>query len=112
MAVINAKNRSARVSAILQPEFNNTPGTPPGPQKVPGAPEAPQPHPIVGRAPPAMGVNLRTLLEEMVSLGASDLHIVAGECPKLRIDGEMTSARTGGVLGPKDTLQLAYSVLT
>jgi twitching motility protein PilT len=77
-----------------------------------GAAEAPPPHPIIGRAPPAMGVNLRTLLEEMVTLGASDLHIVAGECPKLRIDGEITSARTGGVLGPKDTLQLAYSVLT
>jgi twitching motility protein PilT len=80
--------------------------------KAPGAPQAPPPDPIAGRAPPAMGINLRTLLEEMVTLGASDLHIVAGECPKLRIDGEITSARTGGVLGPKDTLQLAYSVLT
>jgi twitching motility protein PilT len=79
---------------------------------APGTQEAPQPHPIIGRAPPSMGVNLRTLLEEMVTLGASDLHIVAGECPKLRIDGDMTSARTGGILGPKDTLQLAYSVLT
>jgi twitching motility protein PilT len=59
-----------------------------------------------------MGLNLRNLLEEMVSANASDLHIVAGETPKLRIDGEITSARTGGILGPKDTLQLAYSVLT
>lgn len=88
------------------------PATPTDPLKAPGINEPPPPHPIVGRAPPAMGVNLRTLLEEMVSLGASDLHIVAGETPKLRIDGEMTSARTGGVLGPKDTLSLAYSVLT
>jgi twitching motility protein PilT len=82
------------------------------PPKAPGAPQAPPPDPIAGRQAPAMGMNLRTLLEEMVSLGASDLHIVAGETPKLRIDGEITSARTGGVLGPKDTLQLAYSVLT
>jgi twitching motility protein PilT len=74
--------------------------------------EPPPPHPIAGRAPPAMGLNLRTLLEEMVSSGASDLHVVAGECPKLRIDGDIISARTGGVLTPKDTLQLAYSVLT
>jgi twitching motility protein PilT len=59
-----------------------------------------------------MGLNLRTLLEEMVTVGASDLHIVAGECPKLRVDGEIISAHTGGVLGPKDTMQLAYSVLT
>jgi twitching motility protein PilT len=74
--------------------------------------EPPPPHPVVGRAAPAMGLNLRNLLEEMVSANASDLHIVAGETPKLRIDGEITSARTGGILGPKDTLQLAYSVLT
>src|SRR5688572_18555098 len=85
---------------------------PPSPLEAPKAPAAPEAHPIAGRQAPAMGVNLRTLLEEMVTLGASDLHIVAGECPKLRIDGEITSARTGGVLGPKDTLSLAYSVLT
>jgi twitching motility protein PilT len=88
------------------------PAVPTEPPTANGVPEAPPPHPIIGRAPPAMGVNLRTLLEEMVTLGASDLHIVAGESPKLRIDGEITSARTGGVLGPKETLQLAYSVLT
>ena len=89
-----------------------TPAAPMEPLKGPGAPETPPAHPLIGRAAPAMGVNLRTLLEEMVSLGASDLHIVAGENPKLRIDGEIVSARTGGMLGPKDTLQLAYSVLT
>ena len=80
--------------------------------KAPPVTEAPPPHPIAGRPAPAMGLNLRALLEEMVTMGASDLHIVAGECPKFRIDGEITSARTGGMLGPKDTLQLAYSVLT
>ena len=74
------------------------------PLAVPAAPEppkaqpVPEAHPIIGRAPPAMTLNLRTLLEEMVTLGASDLHIVAGECPKLRIDGELQSARTGGIL--------------
>jgi len=82
------------------------------PPEAPPVQPPPPPHPIAGRAPPAMGINLRTLLEEMVSVGASDLHIVAGECPKLRVDGEMTSARTGGILAPKDTLSLAYSVLT
>src|SRR6476620_2619140 len=74
--------------------------------------EPPPPHPIIGRAPPALGLNLRTLLEEMVSSNASDLHVVAGEYPKLRIDGEMTNASSGHVLGTKDTMQLAYSVLT
>jgi twitching motility protein PilT len=58
------------------------------------------------------GINLRALLEEMIEREASDLHITAGERPKLRIDGEITSSRVEQVLAPKDTLQLAYSVLT
>ncbi|MFL5577562.1 MAG: type IV pilus twitching motility protein PilT [Gemmatimonadaceae bacterium] len=63
-------------------------------------------------AAPAAGVNLRALLEEMIERDASDLHVTAGERPKLRIDGEITSSRIEYVLNPKDTLQLAYSVLT
>jgi twitching motility protein PilT len=59
-----------------------------------------------------MSVNLRALLEEMIEREASDLHITAGECPKLRIDGDITSSGTAYVMTPKDTLQLAYSVLT
>ncbi len=71
----------------------------------------------IGGAPPPSGqqsgsVNLRTLLDEMVRKDASDLHIVAGERPKLRIDGDITNASTEYVMTPKDTLQLAYSVLT
>ncbi len=59
-----------------------------------------------------MSVNLRALLEEMIEKEASDLHITAGERPKLRIDGEITNGSVPDVLTPKDTLQLAYSVLT
>jgi twitching motility protein PilT len=59
-----------------------------------------------------MTVNLRALLEEMIEKDASDLHIVAGERPKLRVDGDMGNASTDEVLTPKDTLSLAYSVLT
>jgi twitching motility protein PilT len=59
-----------------------------------------------------MPVNLRALLEEMIEKDASDLHLVAGERPKLRIDGDITSASTEDVMTPKDTLSLAYSVLT
>jgi twitching motility protein PilT len=59
-----------------------------------------------------MSVNLRALLEEMIEKEASDLHITAGERPKLRIDGDMTDSSVPDVLTPKDTLQLAYSVLT
>jgi twitching motility protein PilT len=57
-------------------------------------------------------LNLRALLEEMIEKNASDLHLTAGERPKLRIDGDMTSASADEVLAPKDTLSLAYSVLT
>ncbi|MEP7324951.1 MAG: type IV pilus twitching motility protein PilT [Gemmatimonadota bacterium] len=59
-----------------------------------------------------MTVNLRALLEEMIEKEASDLHVTAGERPKLRVDGDITSAAAQDVLTPKDTLSLAYSVLT
>ncbi|MEE8490765.1 MAG: type IV pili twitching motility protein PilT, partial [Acidimicrobiia bacterium] len=59
-----------------------------------------------------MTFNLRALLEEMIEKDASDLHITAGECPKLRIDGDIVSASISKPMTPKDTLQIAYSVLT
>jgi type II secretory ATPase GspE/PulE/Tfp pilus assembly ATPase PilB-like protein len=40
-------------------------------------------------SPASPQVNLRVLLEEMIERGASDLHITAGERPKLRIDGDI-----------------------
>ena len=70
------------------------------------APQAQQP-----QGAPA-GLNLRSLLEEMIERDASDLHITAGERPKLRVDGDITNSNVDYVLHPKDTLQLAYSVLT
>jgi twitching motility protein PilT len=48
----------------------------------------------------------------MIERDASDLHITAGDKPKLRIDGDITDANVDVVLTPKDTLQLAYSILT
>lgn len=59
-----------------------------------------------------MSLNLRALLQEMIEREASDLHVTAGERPKLRIDGDMTNSSVEQVLTPKDTLTLAYSVLT
>jgi twitching motility protein PilT len=73
---------------------------------------APAAQPAKEAATPATGVNLRQLLEEMIERDASDLHITAGERPKLRIDGDITNSRVEHVLTPKDTLQIAYSVLT
>ncbi|MDB4909158.1 MAG: pilT [Gemmatimonadetes bacterium] len=62
-------------------------------------------------APPS-SLNLRVLLEEMIEKNASDLHISAGERPKLRVDGDMVGSSIDYVMQPKDTMQLAYSVLT
>ena len=48
----------------------------------------------------------------MIERDASDLHVTVGERPMLRIDGHIIPARTPHILSGKDTLQLAYSVLT
>jgi twitching motility protein PilT len=63
-------------------------------------------------APAGAAVSLRALLEEMIERDASDLHVTAGERAKLRIDGDIVNANIEHVLSPKDTLHLAYSVLT
>src|SRR6187551_477689 len=57
-------------------------------------------------------VSLRTLLDEVIERDASDLHITAGDRPKLRVDGDIVNSNSEHVLSPRDTLQLAYSVLT
>jgi twitching motility protein PilT len=57
-------------------------------------------------------INLRMLLDEMIERDASDLHLTAGERPKLRVDGDIVNSGVETLLSPKDTLQLAYSVLT
>jgi twitching motility protein PilT len=61
----------------------------------------------------AAGVlDLRSLLDEMSKRRASDLHITAGERPKLRIDGAIVNSAVEHVLTAKDTLALTYSILT
>jgi twitching motility protein PilT len=52
------------------------------------------------------------LLEEMIQRGASDLHITAGERPKLRIDGEITNASTDIGARAEGHAAIAYSILT
>lgn len=60
----------------------------------------------------AQELSLRVLLQEMISKGASDLHFTVGERPKIRIDGDLRNASYTQPLAPKDTLALAYSILT
>jgi twitching motility protein PilT len=62
--------------------------------------------------PQAQELSLRILLQEMIQRGASDLHITVGNPAKLRVDGDLANSKTAQVLTPKDTLSLAYSILT
>jgi twitching motility protein PilT len=56
-------------------------------------------------------VNLHQLLRAMIEKGASDLHIATGSPPLLRVDGEVVPLKLPA-LGPVETKQLCYSVLT
>jgi twitching motility protein PilT len=59
----------------------------------------------------AITYTLETLLKQIVQYKASDLHLVVGAPPQLRIDGSLTPLNLPD-LEPDDTLKLCYSVLT
>jgi twitching motility protein PilT len=54
---------------------------------------------------------LPELLQQMVSMSGSDLHITTNTPPTVRVHGKLTRLDQP-TLGPADTKQLAYSVLT
>jgi twitching motility protein PilT len=56
-------------------------------------------------------INLHQLLRAMIEKGASDLHITTASPPLLRVDGEIVPLKLPP-LGPVETKQLCYSVLT
>jgi len=55
---------------------------------------------------------LPELLQQMVSMSGSDLHITTNTPPTVRVHGKLTRLEQHPVLGPADTKQLSYSVLT
>jgi twitching motility protein PilT len=57
-------------------------------------------------------LNLKTLLEEMVSRRGSDLHLTVGSPPQIRVDGDLLKMAGHDPMGPDETQALAYSVLT
>jgi twitching motility protein PilT len=71
-----------------------------------------QPAGQAAQAPQQQEISLRLLLQEMIQRGASDLHITVGNPAKLRVDGDLINSKINQVLAPKDTLSLAYSILT
>ena len=54
-------------------------------------------------------INMDRLLQACVSQGASDIHLVTGRSPVLRIDGQLRSLETK-VLEPDDTVALMKSI--
>lgn len=56
-------------------------------------------------------INLHQLLKIMVEKGSSDIHVTTGTPPQLRIDGRLIPLKMDP-LGPPETKQLCYSVLT
>jgi twitching motility protein PilT len=56
--------------------------------------------------------SLTELLKRLVDTGGSDLHITVDSPPRIRIHGELKPLSDVPPLGPVDTKQLAYSVLT
>lgn len=55
---------------------------------------------------------LSDLLKKLVEMGGSDLHITTNSPPRIRVHGELRPLEDLPVLGPAETKQLAYSVLT
>jgi twitching motility protein PilT len=61
---------------------------------------------------PQQELSLRLLLQEMIQKGASDLHLTVGERPRIRVDGDLVNSGFQRPMAPRDTLALAYSILT
>jgi len=59
-----------------------------------------------------MKINLTELLKKTINLGASDLHLVTGAPPKVRIAGELKDLNGYPVLTAGDTQDLCYSIMT
>ncbi len=55
---------------------------------------------------------LSELLKRMVDLGGSDLHLTTNSPPRIRVHGELKPLDDISPLGPAETKQLAYSILT
>ena len=56
--------------------------------------------------------SLSDLLKRMVDMGGSDLHFTTNSPPRIRLHGALKPLEGVPPLGPADTKQLAYSVLT
>lgn len=56
-------------------------------------------------------ISIRELLVKMIELGASDMHIVVGAPPMVRLNGELESLPGYPSLRPDDTQEIIYTVM-
>ena len=56
-------------------------------------------------------MDIKTLLQQVVDAKASDLHLITGNPPMLRVDGELIAVPTVGVLTPDVISGLLKEVL-
>ncbi|MGH9351591.1 MAG: type IV pilus twitching motility protein PilT [Terriglobia bacterium] len=56
--------------------------------------------------------SLSDLLKRLVEMGGSDLHLTVNSPPRVRLHGDLKPLEDFPSLGPAETKQLAYSVLT
>ncbi|MCW2961036.1 MAG: type pilus twitching motility protein PilT [Thermoleophilia bacterium] len=57
-------------------------------------------------------IELRDLFAQMVETGASDLHLVVGAPPQLRVRGELRTIDGYGDLSNEDTREIVFGILT
>jgi twitching motility protein PilT len=57
-------------------------------------------------------IDIKNLLQQTIDLKASDLHLVAGVPPTVRIDGELRSLADTGILSPEVILEAIKILLT
>jgi twitching motility protein PilT len=73
------------------------------------------PHPTgigVRSGAPETRVNVAELLEQVLELGASDLHLTAGAKPTVRVHGALRQLEDFPMLMPNETQAMIYSILT
>jgi twitching motility protein PilT len=58
-----------------------------------------------------MNLSIQDLLQSLVKMGASDLHVKAGNAPGFRIDGEIRPQEQCGRLSPEQTADLARQLM-
>lgn len=57
-------------------------------------------------------MTIEELFEETITAGASDLHLVAGVAPVIRVDGKISPITTFPILTTQDIENLVFSILT